>query len=708
MPKSAKKRKDKAADFAKAKLKLGKGKQTPTNAIDTSFKARSIALPTQSITVEKDEDAPTTKRRQTLDDLLAHLKHHNAGTRKDAVLGLRELFGDHLEVAISSFPVVVNATVRLIGDEDASVRKSLISLYSWLLSRIPAEDIVPHASIFLLYTSSAQTHIFPEIRIDAVRFLNLLLECIPEAVVSGWDTSTNTHGTRILAGYLGILNAGTIYNDVDTPAATSTATVMLTAQSKLVILQSLSTFLRNALVSHTAEINPSQTMDGWFLSPSFTDDDAYAAFDSLLTLNRSANRRVWQQRPEPEDDGFVGYYPLTTRTDSWDLDLELVDAAEGSGGAVAGLVSKLATALHSTLVSILMDCSAAVFSPSNAPPETDLQLMLAVLGITSSLYGWLLEKPEVPPNAVDELTALLNCMAPFFPFTPSGRRDIKVEQSFQEMNIQYSNLASHLALAAQPTPAQTRHRPRTATARSLKKTAKLSDQIEHVREYVLEVLSSSDRPLSLAAYTSLLPTIWALINVGRVESEDSSSDVLLALLQHGTRVSSKSSLKKCSVEFISRLLLLETDSHYRGAFRVPKDDRNVEEWITHLPKVLWELGSTNLPAAEAILLFIIRILQCKLPQVHNPRTLSSIQARLVPYFLITHPERGRISGPYTKLPVFTPSDMCVRRLVLSVSATLLTAVSTPSAELLEGIEGVVGQSPVEEMYWQHLKASLCP
>jgi hypothetical protein len=40
MPKASKKRKEKAADFAKAKLKLGKGKQLPSNAIDTSFKAR--------------------------------------------------------------------------------------------------------------------------------------------------------------------------------------------------------------------------------------------------------------------------------------------------------------------------------------------------------------------------------------------------------------------------------------------------------------------------------------------------------------------------------------------------------------------------------------------------------------------------------------------------------------------------------------------
>jgi hypothetical protein len=45
MPKSAKKRKDKAADFSKAKLKLGKGKQLASNAIDTSFKARCALDP---------------------------------------------------------------------------------------------------------------------------------------------------------------------------------------------------------------------------------------------------------------------------------------------------------------------------------------------------------------------------------------------------------------------------------------------------------------------------------------------------------------------------------------------------------------------------------------------------------------------------------------------------------------------------------------
>lgn len=75
------------------------------------------------------------------------------------------------------------------------------------------DDILPHAQLLLLYTTSAQTHIFPEIRVDAIRFLDLCLEVIPEIIVEGWSSASTGHGRRIMEGYLGILNAGTAYND---------------------------------------------------------------------------------------------------------------------------------------------------------------------------------------------------------------------------------------------------------------------------------------------------------------------------------------------------------------------------------------------------------------------------------------------------------------------------------------------------------------
>lgn len=117
-------------------------------------------------------------------------------------------------------------------EQDASVRKGLLSFLSWMLHRIPRvsfefcvplsetlsqslfkNDLVPHAQLLLLFTTSAQTHIFPEIRIDAIRFLDLCLEVIPEVVVEGWALGVNGHGRRVLEGYLGILNAGTAYNE---------------------------------------------------------------------------------------------------------------------------------------------------------------------------------------------------------------------------------------------------------------------------------------------------------------------------------------------------------------------------------------------------------------------------------------------------------------------------------------------------------------
>ena len=72
-------------------------------------------------------------------------------------------------------------------------------------------DLQPHAPTLLLFTTSALTHIFPEIRIDAVRFLDVFIECIPDIVVHGWSHSNSSHGRRVLDGYLGVLSAGTAY-----------------------------------------------------------------------------------------------------------------------------------------------------------------------------------------------------------------------------------------------------------------------------------------------------------------------------------------------------------------------------------------------------------------------------------------------------------------------------------------------------------------
>lgn len=70
----------------------------------------------------------------------------------------------------------------------------------------------------MLFTISALSHIFPEIRVDAVRFVDILLELIPDVVVGDWISSSvektgetsaqgaSSGGRRILEGYLALLD----------------------------------------------------------------------------------------------------------------------------------------------------------------------------------------------------------------------------------------------------------------------------------------------------------------------------------------------------------------------------------------------------------------------------------------------------------------------------------------------------------------------
>jgi pre-rRNA-processing protein IPI1 len=104
-----------------------------------------------------------------LDNLIQHLKHYNAGTRKgapfsggresdsdllpDAIAGLREILEAHRILLDSGLSTLINACVRIIADEvcgssfrtipltpmlqDAGVRKALLGLFAWVLPQVP-------------------------------------------------------------------------------------------------------------------------------------------------------------------------------------------------------------------------------------------------------------------------------------------------------------------------------------------------------------------------------------------------------------------------------------------------------------------------------------------------------------------------------------------------------------------------------------------
>ncbi|KAF7310992.1 Ipi1-N domain-containing protein [Mycena chlorophos] len=697
MPKSAKKRKDKAADFSKAKLKLGKGKQQPSNAIDTSFKARSIALPSQSIAKHADTAVPTTKRRLSLDDLILHLKHYSAATRKDALFGLREILDAHPHLLDMSLPTIIASTARIIGDEDASVRKSLLDFFSWLFPRVALDDLAPHSTTLLLFTTSAQTHIFPEIRVDAIRLLNIYLEYIPAAIVAGWDRESAT-GHQVLQGYLGILNAGTSFGDAEGPMkATSTASVVLTAASKLVVLQSLSRFLRHATSSSVN--SPSNDIDTWYLASSFATRDAYLAFDNLVKprLERvDSSVRDWCPEGDPSAEQYPAVFSAVGSIGSqWSLEelSHYTGNMEETVNENSVFLAHLARALHSTLISTFLDCAPAVFSPNGHVDETQARLILAVSDIAKCLYAPVLRNTSsATPSArtADDLRSILGYMSPYFPFTPQNSRDIKTEQTFEALNITYCELSS---LAMMISADGSTKKPTQSNRRQ---------QTERVANYVIQLLkgestaiSQLSRPITPQAYTAILPTLWSLVNTSVPESRDLARGVLLAVVEHGRKASSKSAVKQLSIEFIARLLLLDTDAQFND--NIGADVEVVTEWVNHLPKCLWELGSSNLTATEIILRFLIVSLHRKSPLVCDNQALRLLRSQLVPYFSMTHPTRGQIVGPYSKLPPGGP----LRRLALGLAALIN---DTEDSALSSAVNSAVLGSEKEATYWRNIRS----
>lgn len=97
-------------------------------------------------------------------------------------------------------------------------------------------------------------------------------------------------------------------------------------------------------------------------------------------------------------------------------------------------------------------------------------------------------------------------------------------------------------------------------------------QVTLVSDYITNLLrgqstSISQIPHSLPAgsYLSLLPSIWAIVNNSSPELSRHTIGVTHAALDHAYKVSSKSSAKRLTIEFVARLILVSSLSwvlHY--------------------------------------------------------------------------------------------------------------------------------------------------
>ena len=151
---------------------------------------------------------------------------------------------------------------------------------------------------------------------------------------------------------------------------------------------------------------------------------------------------------------------------------------------------------------------------------------------------------------------------------------MKIEQSFQDLNLIYCELTSLLVLASDSHPTNGSHtsrgKCRQAASAAQAYEGVLSLQVDRVSEYVIQLLRGETlsalqlgRSLTPASYTKLLPTIWLLLNQPVSNEHQISNAVLQATLEHASKTSSNSAVKKRGIEFVARLVLVSLPAFVR-------------------------------------------------------------------------------------------------------------------------------------------------
>ena len=147
-----------------------------------------------------------------------------------------------------------------------------------------------------------------------------------------------------------------------------------------------------------------------------------------------------------------------------------------------------------------------------------------------------------------------------------------MEEAFQSLNLIFCELASLLMLGDSSGQESHSYTGTDVGRAKSKHVPGRSDRtvpvhIRRVQDYVVGLLRGEStvssgvqptlsRPISPTAYIALLPTIWALINSEGTDALDSEESILSAVIEHAIKVSSGSAIKRHTIEFVGRLILV--------------------------------------------------------------------------------------------------------------------------------------------------------
>ncbi|WFD00964.1 rRNA processing protein [Malassezia yamatoensis] len=646
-------------DFKKTKPKLGKGKQDASNATDTSFQTRNIALPQQSVSVDRSQNL-TTKRKQTLTDLVQNSRHSSAHMRRDAMNGLVELITTYPILAETETSRLINVSLPMLSDEDPSVRNRVQQYLKVLFEYLSLAQVTPYLNSMLLFTTSAMSHISMPVRMDALLVMERLICKAGKLVTQGWEAALesearpgNSHGQRVLQAFfamLGVANdAQNVKQGGHAVRSGTTASVELQPAGRLRVLRTLSQFVMLAMQESSSDTS----LPLWCFQLALESVSEREQFECIM--NDSQPEAIAQDMPWVESARMdVRQLASMNVMDAFLAGSMIQSAGKSDSGSVYQQLVKL---LHNSLIATLLDSIPSALSLEGATQNVHLELVAEILTISASLWRVIIlqhlelihaQSKSRPLESLECLHRLLNHLTPYF---PTSERDGNMLQ----LNGIYCELVA-LASVAQQNEIRIMHR---------KPIEQNAQAINRVLVYLTTQFKIAPDELTPAIYRSLIPTFWLLLTVPRPDSDDC---FMKSLLQHFIATPTQSPLKPIAFEFLARLALMHTFTTLRMPLVAVHQPRSIwQEWFASLPRVLWEASTFAVSRskgtletrqqsekfARTIIVFLQRVFVEADGKLFDPETLGKLSPSIQPLFGFDHPVRGRIAGPYARLSTNT-------------------------------------------------------
>lgn len=273
---SKRKKKEKAKDFVKQKLKVGKTAAKPDNHTDTSFKAKRIHIATQSITtrssatsasnitgsnhldrnIETGSPVSSSNNEAEINRLLPLVKHHSANTRKEVLLQLIPLLSSNP----TPYKAIMTSLIPMMLDQALDVRKTLVQVFQAVATK--QKGILDlHMRSYILFVHSAMTHIMPEIRSTSTLFLEVAVDNAPISLSRSHFIKTTQLFFSLMSWNLNSNSKGSL------AVSTSSAIGGVTKKARSVHIRILTKFLSVSLLPQASTLNNTSETQFYAIHP---------------------------------------------------------------------------------------------------------------------------------------------------------------------------------------------------------------------------------------------------------------------------------------------------------------------------------------------------------------------------------------------------------------------------------------------------------